>query len=161
MRTKLIVGIALAAIAAVSTPAFCQEPAADPAAVPVEETAPVQEPAAEEFVPDPDREAVEAVTQVVEPPAPATSVDTGVALQEAIAAHTTLATSGDTAAADVAELEAALAAARARASTASTDVGASAATVHAAYDAHIEALEREHVAEVAALRAEQEAYAAP
>ena len=86
--------------------------------------------------------------------APGTSMDTGVALQEALASHLALAYSGD-----AATSEAELAAARVRATSTGGEVAISAAGVHAAYEAHIDALIREHDGQVGDLRDEQAAYA--
>ena len=88
-----------------------------------------------------------------------TSVDTGVALADALASWSAIQNTGDSAAGDVSRLEAELSAAMERESDAQASMATSAADVYAAYGAHIGALEGESAAEVARLSAERATYA--
>ena len=89
-----------------------------------------------------------------------TSGETGDALQAALAAYAGIAMTGDQTAEEVARLEAALAEAMTRAENAVENAGASAASVHGAYEDHISTLVREHASAVGELRTEQAEYVA-
>lgn len=133
MSRKLIVPVLLAAVAALAFAAPCL---------------------AQDATPD--------TTAQAPPPAetPPTSVETNAALQQAIAAHTALESTGSQAGDDVARLEAELAAARDRATTAGAETTTSAAAVFAAFETHISTLRAEHAAVIEGLRTAQAAYAA-
>ena len=144
------------------------EPVAEPEAEPVVEAEP--EPVAEvepEPVIEPEPEPQPAPVPVVEPepvqePAPAsplTSVDTGEALQEVLAAHAAVSTNGEAASTNVDRLEGELLAARERATAASASMGSSAGLVYAAFSTHISTLQAEHEAQLEELRQAQANFA--
>ena len=184
MRSRYLVALAaLALCALVAVPCWAQdqppavadpepvaeaeavepEPAAEPEAEAVEPE-PVAEPEAEAVVEAAPAPAPEPVAEVEPEPAPEpeptlTSVETGAALQDALAAHASEATGGQAASTNVARLAAELLAAQERSAAASSSMDTSAATVFAAYAMHIATLQGENEAELTDLRAAQANFA--